>query len=328
MKQTLSLLLISIGFSALSQTTLIPDTEFEAALVSFGIDSDGMVNGEVLTADVASVTNLDISWMLISDLTGLEDFTNLANLNCSFMVLTSLDVSANINLTELRFAGNSIPTIDVTSNTNLITLDLVGNFISELDLSQNLELETLWALDNNLTELDVSLNTELKIFGCWENEITRLDVSNNPNLVEFWCQMNELTFLRMDNGNNTAITDFSASDNPDLYCIQSDDSTYSSINFTSIDDQSYFGADCYLSIPVLETPVHEIYPNPANQFVTIRTAEAAPFTLTSIGGSVVQTGKLIEDYNQVDLFNLENGIYILTIHYSHSNAISKLIVEN
>ncbi len=328
-KITLILFLtLIINNNCFSQITSIPDSEFEGALLDLGIDSDGMINGEVLTADVLDVTELNLAWHLISDLTGIEDFENLTNLNCSFMLLSSLDVSANTNLIELRFAGNSISHIDLTSNTDLVVLDLTGNSISELDLSQNLDLETLWALDNDLTELDVSLNTELKIFGCWENSITRLDVSNNPNLEEFWCYKNQLTFLRMDNGNNTAITEFSATDNPDLFCIQSDDSTYSTLNFTAIDEHSYFGENCYLSIASEDKLISKIYPNPAHDFVTIRAIEPASFTLTSLNGATIQKGQLTNTYSQLNLSNLEKGMYVLTIHYPNSNVISKLVVDN
>ena len=58
----------------LAQYTSIPDTEFEQLLITQSIDSEGTLDGQVLTSDVATVTSLDISYTSISDITGIQDF--------------------------------------------------------------------------------------------------------------------------------------------------------------------------------------------------------------------------------------------------------------
>ena len=99
------LLLLSSLFCVLTsysqQYTQILDVNFEQALIDLGIDSDGLVNGQVLTSDISGVTSLDVQYKNIGDLTGIGDFAALTNLNCNDNELTSLDLSQNLELTDL-----------------------------------------------------------------------------------------------------------------------------------------------------------------------------------------------------------------------------------
>jgi len=76
-----------------AQTTAVPDANFEQALLDAGIDSDGIVNGQVLTSDISGITNLDVKSKNINDLTGIESFTSLQTLDCSWNGLNSLNLS-------------------------------------------------------------------------------------------------------------------------------------------------------------------------------------------------------------------------------------------
>ncbi len=103
----------------------IPDTIFEQVLVNTGIDTDGL-NGKILTTDATAVTNLDVSFMtatsnmpsLISDLTGIEGFTNLQVLNCSGNRIRNLDLSSNTSLVVLHAEGNGMTTLNVKNGYN------------------------------------------------------------------------------------------------------------------------------------------------------------------------------------------------------------------
>jgi len=83
-----------IGFGQ----TLIPDANFEQALINLGYDT-GTPDGSVPTANINTVTDLDVSSQNISDLTGIEDFTALTSLNCNYNNLTSEDVIAALQST-------------------------------------------------------------------------------------------------------------------------------------------------------------------------------------------------------------------------------------
>src|SRR5690554_7889623 len=120
MKTLLYILLFSIGASSFAQITYIPDSLFEQALINLGIDSDGTVNGQVLTSDIETVLTLDISNAGITDLTGIQDFAALENLDVSSFYGTSLSFSNNENLKELVFNHNTdLRNMDITNNVNL-----------------------------------------------------------------------------------------------------------------------------------------------------------------------------------------------------------------
>ena len=99
MKTKLLLLLLLTSLVGFSQTTAVPDPNFEQALID--LNYDNVIDGSVLTANINTVTSLHVSYKNISDLTGIEDFTALEELSCGFNSLTSLDVSSNLNLFSL-----------------------------------------------------------------------------------------------------------------------------------------------------------------------------------------------------------------------------------
>ena len=92
MKKLLLLLFLGFTLVGFSQTTLIPDPNFEQALIDLGYDT-APINGSVPTVNISSVTQLGVNDKNISDLTGIEDFTALTYLDCRDNQLTSLDLS-------------------------------------------------------------------------------------------------------------------------------------------------------------------------------------------------------------------------------------------
>ncbi len=77
-----------------------------------------------------------------------------------------------------------------------------------------------------------------------------LDVTNNGNLTNLVCRDNNLLSLNLANGNNTAIVVFNALLNPNLTCIQVDDSVWSANNWNNIDPTASFSENCGNSICV------------------------------------------------------------------------------
>ena len=218
MKKLLLLLFLGFTLVGFSQTTEIPDPNFEQALIDLGFDT-APINGSVPTANISGVTSLNVSNYNIADLTGIEDFIALINLNCFDNQLTSLDVSNSTALTILSCSNNQLTSLDVSNNTDLINLS---------------------CSNNQLTSLDVSNNTALNSLFCYENQLTSLDVSNNNALTELDCGDNQLTSLDVRNGNNTNFTNFYSTNNPDLICIFVDDASYSTTNWADIDPASTF----------------------------------------------------------------------------------------
>ena len=175
MKKLLVILLClpMIGFG---QLTYVPDDNFEAYLEANGM-GNGIANDDyVTTANIDTVTSLDVNVQNISDLTGIEDFTALTILNCSANQLTTLDLSNNTALTYLECIGNQLSSLDVSNNTALNTLYCYWNQLTTLDVS-NTALTWLKCDGNQLTSLDVSQNTSLITLHCYNNQLTSLNVS-------------------------------------------------------------------------------------------------------------------------------------------------------
>ena len=229
--------------------TYVPDDNFESYLESNGM-GNGIANDDyVTTANIDTVTYLYVSFQNISDLTGIEDFIALDSLSCRGNQLTNLDVSNNTALFFLDCSFNQLTSLDLSNNTALTNLSCRSNQLTSIDLSQNSVLMGLDCEDNTLTSLDVSNNTSLTLLNCDNSQITSLDVSQNTSLTWLSCLENQLTILDVRNGNNMNFIWFKCANNPNLYCINVDDSTYSANNWTvvnsDIDPQHYFSNNCH-----------------------------------------------------------------------------------
>ena len=205
------------------QNVYIPDANFKNYLVNnSAINSNG--DSEIQVSEASAFTGAIIcDNQSISNLSGIEAFTALTELNCDVNNLTSLDVSINTALTLLYSSNNQIASLDVFNNTALTSFACQGN---------------------NLTSLDVSNNTALTLLSCNNNQLTSLDVSSNTALTFLSCSVNQLECLNVKNGNNTALSFFNSNNNPNLTCIEVDDINYSAVNWTNIDPQTWYSADC------------------------------------------------------------------------------------
>ena len=141
-----------------------------------------------------------------NDITSIDVTQNTAliDLRCEINDLTSIDVTQNTALTHLYCWGNyQLTSLDVTQNTTLAYLSCHSNQITSIDVSQNTALTYLSCASNPLTSIDVSQNTALTILYCGSTQLTSLDVTQNTALTELFCFLNQLTSL--DITQNTAL---------------------------------------------------------------------------------------------------------------------------
>ncbi|MEM6719923.1 MAG: matrixin family metalloprotease [Bacteroidota bacterium] len=214
--------------------TQIPNANFEAELDALGYD-DISGDGQVPTALIEVVTDLNVSNSSINNLTGIEDFVALQTLNVNQNNIATLDLSNNTALTSLFATGNNFTTLDLSNNILLRDVRLGGNNLSSIDLSNLAALRILQVGNNLLTQVDVSDSPLLERYRVNGNNITSVDLSNNPLLEEVRVDGNDLVSFNMQNGANTLITNFRANGNADLTCILVDDVAYSTSNWTTID---------------------------------------------------------------------------------------------
>lgn len=193
--------------------TNFPDSIFRAYVLS-GIDTDG---DKVLTeAECKKVTQINVRARDISNLKGIEYFTELQTLNVSSNKLSKLDVSSNTKLTYINASnnditeaviakavslrtflcsGNNLNEIDVKDNKFLDTLDLSGNKLQDIDVSANTRLTSLDISDNALVNLNISANTALDSLDAGSNQLTSLDLSKNTELSELNVRDNRITVI-------------------------------------------------------------------------------------------------------------------------------------
>ncbi len=385
----LFLFIANIGFLQ-AQYTAIPDSGFEQNLIDLGIDSEGILDGQVLTSDIDIITNLHLT-NVIYTLEGIEGFssleyldvnlclisfmdlsqnTALTYLDCRWNELTDLDLSNNTSLEYLDCYGNDLLTLSVQNNPNLVFLECGNNGLLALDVSQNPLLETLKCESNSISELiitqnplletlkcsannipaidvnqntllehlevndneiqdiDISQNTILGRFECAWNQISVLDLTNNSGIWRFRCNNNYLTSLDFRNGNNTIVTDFVSTGNPNLTCIFVDDAQYSTDNWLNVDPGSTFvetQAECD-AIGIVDyglTDTLIVYPNPVFEtFYIEKEQQVKQIKIYSITGELIKTCGNQEKYQVSELVD---GIYILKMFFKNGIIQQKLI---
>jgi hypothetical protein len=286
-------------------------------------------NNSITTLDLTQNTALTYLSCKNNSLTTLDVSQNtaLTNLYCNNNTLTTLDVSQNIALTTLDCYNNSISSLDVSQNNDLSSLRCYNNSLTTL-ITQNSDLELLFCYSNALTNLDISQNTALNSLRCYNNLLTTLDLTQNTALDFIDCKNNQLTSLNVVNGNNTNFIGFDATNNPNLTCIQVDDATYSTTNWSNIDAASSFSINCNGTVGINEstTTTLNIAPNPAKDVLNISTLETVEqVTIYSISGSLVKN--INQNINQINVEDLTEGMYILVIKTENGITRNRFIKE-
>ena len=198
--------------------TVIPDANFEQALIDLGFD--GTIDGKILTSAVANITSLDVSNKNISSLIGIKSFAALQDLNCSSNSISSLDIvglnqiktfdgsynnmveflmTNTANLTSLQCQGNNLETLNLSGLTNLITLNCGSNQISNLNFTGVTQLTTLDCSNNPLPTFDFTALASLSSLNCSSTQRTSLNVTGLTSLVSLDFSGNQLTSMNLSN---------------------------------------------------------------------------------------------------------------------------------
>ena len=177
--------------------------------------------------------------------------------------LTSIDITENTQLAELKASGNSlISTMNVSNFSDLTSLDIRECALTELNVETNTKLVKLLASGNHLSSVDLSNNVFLEDFSAGNNILTNvvvnscnclkvLDLSNNTGIASIELNNNTLlesldisstnltsidlkanTALTALNLSNTLITELDISENDDLVALDIDSTGISSLDVT------------------------------------------------------------------------------------------------
>ncbi len=335
-----------------AQIVNIPDVNFKNYLLN-NLEINTNNDNEIQVSEAAAYSGfMDVSYLNISDLTGIETFTGLPYLDCRFNLFTSLNVTANTALTNLICSDNQLASLDINSNLSLIGLSCERNQLTNLNVSLNTALRAISCGENLLSTLNVSNNTALTYLACDYNQLTNLDVSVNTILeslvcsgnqltdlnltANYWfatlyCHTNQLTILNVQNGNNTNL-DFHAANNPNLTCIQVDNAAWSTANWTfannNIDAMASFSENCTIGIDdQTSNSSITLYPNPTTSTLTIQNASGL-YHLSDITGKTLLSGLASgETAFALDISAISSGIYFLTLSEVGQQVVSKVIKQ-
>lgn len=163
-------------------------------------------------SEIASAKWISCDNKEISNLKGIEFFTNIWLLECYYNNLKTIDLSHNKKLSYINCIYNKLEELDVSELPLLEKFACDGNKLQSIDVSENKKLKDFSCKENSLGTLNVSQNTELERLVCGHNNLTELDVSENKKLKQLWCYENKLSNL--DLGNQTELEVLSCGDNP------------------------------------------------------------------------------------------------------------------
>ena len=177
-----------------------PDANFRKWLLAQSYGKDAVITD----AEMAGITKISATGCGIADLTGIEYFTQLTELNVANFDdtpeekknrITSIDLSALTKLRKLWCNDNLIASLDFSQCPDLRDLDCSNNQLTELNVTGCPYLSTLLCSGNNLTELDVTQNPSMYQLYCDNNQLTSIDVTNFEQMIMFNCYNNQLTSL-------------------------------------------------------------------------------------------------------------------------------------
>jgi len=322
MKKLSAIILMLFASTIYSQITLIPDPEFEEVLIIQGVDSDGIINGQVLTSDIDWIVNLFfIGNPLITDLTGIEDFVSLEHLDINSMNITEINLSENSNLKILGISDVSLNNLDITNNLMLEQLNISLNFTGGFFTSP-------------ITYIDLSSNIQLISVLISGSFITHFDITNNINIGGLELKhMDELTYVNLKNDNNENLGWLQLVDNENLGCVQVDDPLAAIEGIDPpydnwvIENNPIITDDCNLGIKEYLAKGIVFYPNPVKNIIQISSND-----LQIIGIEVYNTlGKKVLSkkgaISQLNLSGLATGLYLVKIQTENGELVKKVIKE-
>jgi Leucine-rich repeat (LRR) protein len=173
-----------------------PDAAFRTYLSSSNIDTDG--DGALSETELAVNRITFNSSSTTTTLKGIEYFTALEYLTCNYNNLTSLDLTKNLALKDLRCSYNEqMQVLQLPNTTTLIDVACAHCSLLSLDVTMCKGLGTLRCDHNSLSTLYANNVTTLNELQCQNNSLTTLGITGCTNLRDVYANNNQLTALNL-----------------------------------------------------------------------------------------------------------------------------------
>lgn len=210
-----SLFSLLFFFGANAQIVNIPDANFKAKLLEANSDNniasvenpdengsvsnystiDTNEDGEIQVSEAILIKTLTINSCNISNLEGINSFSNLQYLNCGANYLTSLNVSNLSSLKSLSCGINPITNLNLNGLIDLQKLLCNNTQLTSVDLSSLINLKEVYCSGINLSNLNISGLTNLEILDCSNSALTNINLVGLVNLKFLFCSFNLLTSI-------------------------------------------------------------------------------------------------------------------------------------
>jgi uncharacterized repeat protein (TIGR01451 family) len=337
MKKIMLCLLLAFGFfaAANAQIVNIPDANFKSVLVNSqcaDLDGDGSIdgrvdtnnNGQIEISEAQAVISLYLNNSSIVDITGIQSFTNLQKLDCTYNHLTSVNLQgltslhtlncsenqiANLNIQGLIILqkvichNNRLTSLNAQGLTNLQELDCHTNQLSSLSLQGSISLQKITCYYNQLTSFNVQGLINLQELNCYSNQIPNLNVQGLQNLQNLNCSSNLLPSLNVQGLSNLQNLDCSSNLLP-------------SLNVQGLSNLQILSCG-YNQLPNLE--VHGL--------INLQELNCAENLLTSINlQGLTNLHVLNVDFNQISNLDVEELINLYGL-YCRRNRLSSLNLQ-
>lgn len=218
-KTTLSICLILFVNLIYGQSEIIniSDVDFKLALLmdpNINTNSDS----EIQVTEANSYTGeINIKNLGISDLTGIEYFTNIVALRCNNNSLTNLNLTTNTKLRILECTNNNLVNLDLSANNILWAVYCSDNFeLNNIILNASSTLLSLISENTNLNTLNISNYSKVQKLHLKSNNLTSLNISGNTNLKDLNCDDNKLTSINTSNNTFLEILSFNGNNIEDI----------------------------------------------------------------------------------------------------------------
>lgn len=275
------------------------------------IKIDANDNGEIEQSEALAVTYLNISDSGISNLSGMEYFTNLH----SFALI-----------------NNMVSTFDFPQMTYLEYLSVYNNDISLLNLSFYPNLKRINCSYNSISFLDFTGLNSLEKAYCSHNLLSVLDFSENLLFNELGCEYNNLTSINIKNGamqlfGSQTIYNECWDGNPNLSMICADDFEVSALQsfLTSCGTTQSItvSSSCQMGIDEQKKSLLTLFPNPSSSFVTFdfpdKNSNLKSVMVYNVSGIMISEIFPLSDGKTINIADLQNGLYLLLVKVSGNN---------
>ena len=160
--------------------------------------NEGTLTITITKANLETVTTLELNEKQITDVSGIEKFTNLTSLNLEFNNISDITLLSSLTkLTILQLHSNNISNIaPLKTLTNITYLSLGKNKISDITpISSLTSLKTLGLFSNQISNITpLSTLTNLETLFLYNNEITDITpLAGLSNLTELSLASNKIS---------------------------------------------------------------------------------------------------------------------------------------